>query len=306
MPKRKAATLLCLAMWVKLNGRMKRMKIRSTEERIMPQDSWSFQLLQASISRYVFSSQFVEGRLALDIGCGIGYGASYLKRKGANKVVGCDYSEDAITFAMARYKQEGLHFVRLDAQQLPFPTASFDVVISLEVIEHLKGWQIFPAECNRVLKEGGIFICSTPNREFSSFGRGEPLSSYHVKEFSINEFRELLSKHFEQITLYGIEPQSKRDERMQRLVVKAKSKIFSAPEAEKIINFVTKFVFRKYRLMKLEEIDEDFEKVLDKRYAAYLLQDGTLPPGTTIAVGRKSRRSYGMNVHYANTIPSSF
>lgn len=263
-------------------------KIRSTEERIMPYDSWTFQLLQASISRYVFSSQFVEGRSILDIGCGIGYGASYLKRKEANEVVGGDYSEEAIVSAMAHYKQKGLHFIRLDAQQLPFRTASFDVVVALEIMEHLKGWQIFPAECNRVLKEGSIFICSTPNREVSSFGHQEPLSSYHVKELSVNEFHQLLSKHFDQITLYGIEPQSKRDQRIQRLVVDAKSKILSIPKAEKVINFVTRFIFGKYRLMKLGEIDEDFEKALDRRYTPYLLQDGTLPPGTIIAVGKKS------------------
>jgi len=262
--------------------------IRTTEERIMPHDSWSFQLLQASISRYIFSSQFVEGRLVLDIGCGIGYGASYLKRRGAYEVVACDYSEEAIISGRAHYKQEGLHFMRLDAQQLPFRTACFDVVIALEIIEHLNGWQAFPAECKRVLNESGILICSTPNREVSSFGHQEPLSSYHVKEFSVNEFRQLLSKHFEQITLYGIDPQSKRDEKIQRLVVNAKSRIFSTPKAEKIINFVTKFpLFRKYHLMKLDEMDEDFEKALDKRYAPYLLQDDTLPPGTMIAVGKK-------------------
>lgn len=263
-------------------------KLRSTEERIMPGDKWTYQLLQASISRYVFASHFVEGKSVFDLGCGNGYGANYLKNKGVKEVIDCDYSQEAISYAKSAYPVDGLSFVQADVQQLQFDDSRFDVVIALEILEHLEQWQNFVAECNRVLNNGGVFICSTPDKEVTSFNQ-EPLSTYHVKECYKDEFHDLMSKHFNEVLLYGIEPQDEKDRTLQGLVVRFKLKIFCLLKAEKIINFVTKFIFRKYRLIKLEEIDKDFEKVLDKRYAPYLLQDGTLPPGTIIGVGKKAK-----------------
>jgi len=51
---------------------------------------------------------------------------------------------------------------------LPFPDEYFDVVVSLETIEHLKKYKRFLAECRRVLKKDDLFICSTPNKQIFS------------------------------------------------------------------------------------------------------------------------------------------
>ena len=53
--------------------------------------------------------------------------------------------------------------IQFDAQRLPFKSKQFDVVISIQVIEHLADPIDFLAECTRVLKMGGFLILSTPN-----------------------------------------------------------------------------------------------------------------------------------------------
>ena len=53
--------------------------------------------------------------------------------------------------------------VRCDAHDLPFSNESFDVIVSLQVIEHLKKPESFFKETKRVLKKEGVLIISTPN-----------------------------------------------------------------------------------------------------------------------------------------------
>jgi len=72
----------------------------------------------------------------------------------------------------------------------------------METIEHLEHYQDYLNECKRVLKKGGLFICSTPNK-----GLGIPgipkIYPAHVHEFYLEEFQEALSQFFTKINLYG-------------------------------------------------------------------------------------------------------
>ena len=71
--------------------------------------------------------------LILEAGCGVGYGTNFLSKD--FKAVGLDLSKDAIREAR-KYKH--IHWVVGDAISLPFKDESFDAVISLQVIEHIK------------------------------------------------------------------------------------------------------------------------------------------------------------------------
>ena len=172
-------------------------------EMIMPGVETGFESLRSHIARYAFAAKFVKGKTVLDIACGSGYGSNYLLGRGAKSVVGGDISASAIECAQRFYSRQGVKFVHLDAtQRLPFADNSFEVIVSMETIEHLKQYERFLTECKRVLKENGDFICSTPNK-----GHGIPeiekFSAYHDHEFYVEEFQELLSRFFGEVQLYG-------------------------------------------------------------------------------------------------------
>lgn len=105
----------------------------------------------------------IRGRKALDVGCGDGarYGARV--RASGVEFHGVDISEVAV--ASARERGIDARIASL-ADPLPYANASFDVVICLEVLEHLVNPAIVTREIARVLKHGGFALLSVPNSAF--------------------------------------------------------------------------------------------------------------------------------------------
>jgi len=171
------------------------------------------------LNRYRFASSFVRDKLCLDVGCGVGYGSAYLVRKGATKVIGGDKSENALSYARntARTSPNGaLGFKLLDATSLPFADNSFDVVVSFEVIEHVKDYERFLSEIRRVLRRNGKLIFSTPNREAGAF-MFKTDWKYHAHEFSKEELLGLMNKYFASPAVYGQYLLDKRSLILRRL-----------------------------------------------------------------------------------------
>lgn len=144
------------------------------------------------------------GRL-LEAGLGEGYGGALLATAG-HRVVGLDY--DAATVAHAARAYPRIRVVRGNVVALPFPDASFDAVVSMQVVEHLWDQPGYVAECARVLRPGGHFVISTPNRLTFSPGydpaTGSPTNPFHTREFSDAELAELLAPHVSHLTRYGL------------------------------------------------------------------------------------------------------
>jgi len=161
--------------------------------------------LQEHINRYVFASRFgVQNKIVLDVSCGIGYGSSYLAEAGSKLMVGADLSLDAIKHAKEDYSLKNLAFVCCDAQNLPFKNNSFDVIVSMETIEHLTRPAAFLSNVRHVLKNDGFFLCSTPNRVVVSPPlTTKPLDRFHVREFYARDFYETLNGFFERVYLLG-------------------------------------------------------------------------------------------------------
>lgn len=94
--------------------------------------------------------KFSEGKI-LEVGCGTGHVQNKLKN-----VVGMD-----ITLSMLKKNRNNA--VCADAHSIPFKDEIFDVVYSIDVIEHVQNPGRMIRECRRVLKKNGILILITPN-----------------------------------------------------------------------------------------------------------------------------------------------
>lgn len=103
----------------------------------------------------------VEGKRVLDLGCGTGRIIKDLKDLGAD-VVGCDISEKMLE--IARKKFANVEFHKADAYDLPFEDKSFDVVVALFVVVHLRDLEKAFDEMYRILKPGGHLIVSNINQ----------------------------------------------------------------------------------------------------------------------------------------------
>ena len=156
---------------------------------------------------YKFLEQFAKDNDVLDVGCGTGYGAAYL-RTAAKSVIGIDLSKSAIRFARKRYPET--QTLVMDAHSLQLQPQSVDLVVSTENFEHLRDQEKSLQELIRVLRPGGMCFIATPNRQLS---RGT--NPYHTHEFTASELEVLLSRYFAEVEVW---PSMLQDLDAKRLV----------------------------------------------------------------------------------------
>ena len=111
-----------------------------------------------------------KGLRVLDIGCGGGLLSEPMARLGAD-VVGADAAERNIPVARVHAEQSGLviDYRHTTAEALAAAGEQFDVVLNMEVVEHVADPQAYLTACQELLKPGGLMICSTLNRTSKSF-----------------------------------------------------------------------------------------------------------------------------------------
>jgi SAM-dependent methyltransferase len=119
----------------------------------------------------------------LDIGCGTGAMSQKLAPFG--NVVSADFSPLALAFSKRR------HLTRLcaaDAMRLPFRDNSFDVIVALDILEHLRDDQAALCEFQRVLKPGGRVVATVP--AYKSLWSGHDVALMHFRRYVSREVRE--------------------------------------------------------------------------------------------------------------------
>ena len=122
--------------------------------------------------RFDFFDRYVgdwQGLKALDVGCGGGFSCEFLAKRGA-VVSGLDQSAKCIAKAQEHAKncQLKIDYQQGFAESLPYCDNTFDVVICVDVLEHVADFRKTVSEISRVLKPNGIFFFDTINRNLKS------------------------------------------------------------------------------------------------------------------------------------------
>ena len=156
------------------------------------------------LHRYFLARSLCRGLDVLDVAAGEGYGTALLAQA-AHSVVGIEISAETVAHANRAYRGPNFRFIEGDARCLPLADASVDAVVSFETIEHFHEHDQFLAEVRRVLRPGGRFILSSPERDVYS-PSGSSANPYHVREMSRAEFSALLRTSFAEVRLFGQRP----------------------------------------------------------------------------------------------------
>jgi SAM-dependent methyltransferase len=151
---------------------------------------------QRLLKPYVVVSEWVKGDL-LELGCGEGRGFQLLSPH-IDRYLGLDKIQQVIDELSADYGKN-LFQKSVFPPIREVPDHSFDVVVSFQVIEHIRDDQLFLQEIYRVLRPGGTAYITTPNKRMTL-----TRNPWHIREYEVLEFRELAGRFFDGVDLKGI------------------------------------------------------------------------------------------------------
>lgn len=156
----------------------------------VPEENYWF---QRHVVAYRFAATRCVGKRVVDSGSGEGYGTAMLRAVAAT-ATGVELVEPVADHARRRYgAAEGVDFLTADICDTGLPAGETDVVVNLQVIEHLPDVGRFLGEQRRILRPGGELIVATPNRLTFTPHSHEPTNVFHVEEFSPVELVERLT-----------------------------------------------------------------------------------------------------------------
>ncbi len=153
---------------------------------------------------YKWAQDLVRGLVVLDLGCAEGFGTTILADS-AKAVIGADWDADLIGEAERINSKNNIEYRTLDCQRLTFEPGTFDVIMNNALLEHVGNVDTMMAGATRSLRDDGLMICGTKNREFCLSGAdGSPLYGNHVREFTAGTLEELLKRHFDNVEMFSL------------------------------------------------------------------------------------------------------
>jgi 2-polyprenyl-3-methyl-5-hydroxy-6-metoxy-1,4-benzoquinol methylase len=112
----------------------------------------------------------------LDVGAGYGFFLEIARQRGWN-VYGTELTDEAVNHC----QEKGLTMFKGELQNIDFGDLEFDIIISIEVIEHINNPVEYIKKANEILRKGGKFYLTTPN--FNSYLRHRLKENYNVIEY---------------------------------------------------------------------------------------------------------------------------
>lgn len=131
----------------------------------------------------------------IDVGCGAGAISEHIYKMGNN--VTC---ADLPTITSLTHERQALLVVTSDAEQLAFASDSFDVVVALEIMEHLWNPSIFVDEAYRILKPNGHLIIEVPE------GKEGLRWDSHIQYFTLEILKQMSDTKFNVSDIKRLEP----------------------------------------------------------------------------------------------------
>ena len=172
-----------------------------TGERTLPDVPEENYWYRRHLAVYEWIAARVAGLDVVDMACGEGYGTDLLAGR-ARRVTGVDANPEAYEHARAKYTRPGVRFVRdlVDGYSEPC-----DAVVFLQTIEHVQDPEAVLAHFKDMLRPGGAAYVSTPNLlTLAPEGAEKSDNPWHIKEYRVEEFRELCEAVFGRVELYGL------------------------------------------------------------------------------------------------------
>ena len=169
-----------------------------TGERTLPDVPEENYWFRRHLAVYEWIAERVAGLRVADLACGEGYGADVLARTAAD-VVGVDANPEAYEHARRRYRGDNLRFERGLVERFG---GECDAIVFLQTIEHVE-------EPERLLEgfsaSAPVCYVSTPNRlTLAPPGAQKSGNPWHLREYTPDEYRELLRPLFASVDIMGV------------------------------------------------------------------------------------------------------
>jgi 2-polyprenyl-3-methyl-5-hydroxy-6-metoxy-1,4-benzoquinol methylase len=172
-----------------------------TGERTLPDVPAENYWFRRHLAVYRWIAELCRGLDVVDMACGEGYGSDLLATR-AGSVTGVDANPEAHEHARLRYARPGVRFVRDLVESYSEPC---DAIVFLQTIEHIEDPGSVLDHFRTMLRPGGTAYVSTPNvLTLAPPGAERSGNPWHVREYRVEEFRELCSASFGSVELLGL------------------------------------------------------------------------------------------------------
>jgi SAM-dependent methyltransferase len=169
-----------------------------TGERTLPDVPEENYWFRRHLAVYEWIAERCVGLRVADLACGEGYGADVLARRAA-EVVGVDANPEAYEHARQRYRRANLRFERGLVEDFE---GRCDAIVFLQTIEHIHE----PGTLlDRIAAAAPTAYITTPNRlTLAPAGAERSDNPWHLREYTLSEYRALLEPHFARVEVLGV------------------------------------------------------------------------------------------------------
>ncbi len=140
-------------------------------------DQVSGEQVERLCHRYYWAGEYCKDKDTLEVACGTGQGLGYLQTLCKSLTAG-DYSQKIVDIARAHYGNRVI-IEPFDAQAMPFPDNSFDVVLIFEALYYIPDANRFITECARILRPSGRLLIANANKDLFDFNPSPHSHTYH-------------------------------------------------------------------------------------------------------------------------------